>query len=213
MLTFAIQNHAMYIHNAPLWLRILYPRGLEWRIKTKEKKIFLTFDDGPIPEITPKVVSILAKEEIEATFFCVGENIAKHPDTYRLLIENGHQTGNHAYHHNKAYQTDYKQYLSEVESCNRLTHSNLFRPPHGQLTHKLARTLRKQYRIILWTVLTGDFDASLSPEECLAIAIKHTKPGAIVVFHDSLKASERLLWVLPRYISYCKEQGYTFGNI
>jgi len=207
------QIQSMYIHNAPFWLRWLFPPGLEWRVRTSKKEVFLTFDDGPIPEITPLVLDILENEGIKATFFCVGENVFKHPDTYQMVLQKGNQTGNHAYHHNKAFETQYTDYLAEVDKCNELIKSHLFRPPHGQITRRLAKVLRKQYRIVLWTVLTGDFDKNLSKEKCLKIAIKHTKPGAVIVFHDSIKASERLLWVLPRYIAYCKKNGYSFGEL
>lgn len=204
---------AMYIHNAPFWLRWLYPSQLEWMVSTHKKEVFLTFDDGPIPEITPLVLDILQTEGIRATFFCVGENVVKHPEIFQQLHQRGHQTGNHAYHHNQAFKTPYSEYLAEVDRCNQLVHSNLFRPPHGQITPRLAKELSKQYRIVMWTMLTGDFDKNLSKEQCLQLAIKYTKPGAILVFHDSLKASERLLWVLPRYIEYCKSNGYSFGQL
>jgi len=203
----------MEFHAAPFWIRALYPKSLTWRIKTSQPEVFLTFDDGPIPDVTPLVISILKKYNIKATFFCVGENVQKYPDVFKLLLKNGHAIGNHTYHHVKAWKTDYKSYLSEVDECNKLVNSNLFRPPHGQITRKLAQTLKNDYRIIMWSALTGDYDKKLSKAECLANAIKYTRPGSIIVFHDSLKACERMEYALPLYIEYCIKQGYTFGTL
>jgi peptidoglycan/xylan/chitin deacetylase (PgdA/CDA1 family) len=203
----------MKFYSAPFWIRALYPKNLTWRIKTSQPEVFLTFDDGPIPDVTPLVISILKKYNIKATFFCVGENVQKYPDVFKLLLKDGHAIGNHTYHHVKAWKTDYKSYLSEIEECNKLVTSNLFRPPHGQITRKLAQTLKKDYRIIMWSALTGDYDKKLSKAQCLANAIQNTRPGSIIVFHDSLKASERMEYVLPLYIEYCIKQGYTFGTL
>ncbi len=201
----------MDLYSAPFWIRTLYPKSLTWRIKTSLPEIFLTFDDGPIPEVTPLVINILKKYNIKATFFCVGENVQKYPEVFKLLTEDGHAIGNHTFHHVKAWKTDYKSYLSEVVECNNLVNSNLFRPPHGQITRKIAKTLRKDYRIIMWSALTGDFNKKLSGDQCLANAIKNTRPGSIIVFHDSLKARERMEYALPLYIEYCMKQGYSFG--
>lgn len=175
--------------------------------------MFLTFDDGPIPEVTPLVISILKKYNVKATFFCVGENVQKYPEVFEQLLNNGHAVGNHTFHHVKAWKTDYKSYLSEVEQCNKLVKSNLFRPPHGQFTWKLAQTLKKDFRIIMWSALSGDYNKTLSESQCLANAIKNTRPGAIIVFHDSLKARERMEYVLPIYIEYCIKQGYSFRTL
>jgi len=203
----------MDLYSAPFWIRTLYPKSLTWRIKTSLPEIFLTFDDGPIPEVTPLVINILKKYNVKATFFCVGENVQKYPEVFKLLIEDGHAIGNHTYHHVKAWKTDYKSYLSEVEECNKLVNSNLFRPPHGQITRKIAKTLSKDYRIIMWSALTGDYAKKLSGDQCLVNAIKNTRPGSIIVFHDSLKARERMEYALPLYIQYCMKQGYSFATL
>ena len=203
----------MKLYSAPFWIRVLYPKSLVWRVPTSRNEIFLTFDDGPVPEITPRVVNILKKYNVKATFFCVGENVHRYPELFDLLQKEGHAVGNHTYHHVKAWKTDYNVYLSEVEQCSRLVKSNLFRPPHGQINRKIARQLRKDYKIIMWSALTGDYDKNLSGVLCLANAINNTRPGAIIVFHDSLKASERMEYALPQYIEYCLEQGYTFGRL
>ena len=201
----------MKIYSAPFWIRTIYPRELIWRDTTNRREIFLTFDDGPVPEVTPLVLAILKKYDIKATFFCVGENVHKNPEIFESLQQNGHAVGNHTFHHVKAWKTDYHSYLSEVEQCSRLVKSNLFRPPHGQINRKIARKLSENYKLIMWSVITGDYDKHLSGEQCLANAVKHTRPGSIIVFHDSIKARERMEYSLPLYIEHCLKQGYTFG--
>jgi len=201
----------MTFYSAPFWIRAIYPKGLTWKVPTERHEVFLTFDDGPIPEVTTLVLSILNKYNIKATFFFFCENVQKYPEVFELLIKNGHTVGNHTFHHIKAWKTDSDLYLQEVEQCNQLISSKLFRPPHGQITRKIARKLRKDYRIIMWSALTGDYDKKLTGEQCLANAIKYTSPGSVIVFHDSLKARERLEFALPKYIEYCLAEGYSFG--
>lgn len=201
----------MHVNSAPFWVRAIYPQGLIWRIRTIKKEVFLTFDDGPVPEVTPRVLEILKKYNTKATFFCVGENVQKYPEAFNQLLREGHAVGNHTFHHVKAWQTDFLDYLSEVEQCNDLMHSKLFRPPHGQITRKLARRLKKEYRIIMWSALTEDYNKKLTGDQCLANAIKNTGPGSIIVFHDSIKARERMEYALPLYIEYCLREGYSFG--
>ena len=203
----------MKIYSAPFWIRAIYPRELIWRVPTSCREVFLTFDDGPVPEVTPLVLEILKKYNVKATFFCVGDNVQKYPEVYKQLLEEGHTTGNHTFHHVKAWKTEHHSYLSEVEQCSRLVKSNLFRPPYGQINRKLTRKLNKNYKIIMWSVITGDYDKNLSGEQCLDNAVKYTRPGSIIVFHDSLKAFERLEYALPLFIEFCKKEGYTFGKI
>jgi len=201
----------MHVNSAPFWVRAIYPQGLIWSVRTIKKEVFLTFDDGPVPEVTPRVLEILKKYNTKATFFCVGENVQKYPEAFNQLLREGHAVGNHTFHHVKAWQTDFPDYLSEVEQCNDLMHSKLFRPPHGQITRKLARRLKKEYRIIMWSALTEDYNKKLTGDQCLANAIKNTGPGSIIVFHDSIKARERMEYALPLYIEYCLREGYSFG--
>ena len=201
----------MKIYSAPFWIRTIYPKSLLWRVNTSRREVFLTFDDGPVPEITPLVLEILKKYNVKATFFCVGENVQKYPDVYNLLLNAGHAIGNHTFHHVKAWKTDYHSYLSEVEQCNQLVKSKLFRPPHGQINRKIARKLNENFKVVMWSALTGDYDNKLSGEQCLNNAVKYTSPGSIIVFHDSLKARERMEYALPLYIEYCLKQGYSFG--
>jgi peptidoglycan/xylan/chitin deacetylase (PgdA/CDA1 family) len=201
----------MNFYSAPFWIRAIYPDGLTWRVPTNKQEVFLTFDDGPVPEVTPLVLEILKKYNVKATFFCVGENVQKYPEVYDLLQREGHAVGNHTFHHVKAWKTGFHDYLSEVEQCNELMHSRLFRPPHGQINRKLARQLGKYYRIIMWSVLTGDYNKNRTGHQCLLNAIKYTEPGSIIVFHDSIKALDRMEYALPLYIEYCTKEGYSFG--
>lgn len=203
----------MNVYSAPFWIRAIYPNSLIWRVPTNRREVFLTFDDGPIPEVTPLVLSILKKYNVKATFFCVGDNVQKYPEVFAQLLKDGHAIGNHTFHHIKAWKMDYNSYLSEVEQCNLLVKSNLFRPPHGQINRKLVQNLSKIYRIIMWSALTGDYDKRFSGDECLANAVNNTRPGSIIVFHDSLKAKERMEYALPLYIEYCLEKGYSFGKL
>ena len=203
----------MTFYSAPFWLRAFYPKGLIWTASTGERNVFLTFDDGPVPVATPVVLNILKKYNVKATFFCVGENVQKYPEIYDSVRKAGHTIGNHTFHHVKAWETDYNTYLSDVAQCQELINSKLFRPPHGQITRKLARHLRKEYRIIMWSALTGDYNKNLPGEKCLANAVNNTKPGSIIVFHDSIKALERMEYALPRYIEYCIAEGYSFATL
>jgi len=203
----------MTFYSAPFWLRAIYPKGLTWRVPARRRELFLTFDDGPVPEVTPLVLSILRKYNVLATFFCVGENVQNFPAIFEMVQKEGHAVGNHTFHHVKAWKTDFNTYLSEVEQCRKLVNSKLFRPPHGQITRKLARRISRDYKIIMWSALTGDYNKNLSPDECLANAINNTKPGAVIVFHDSLKARERMEYALPLYIEYCLREGYTFSKL
>jgi peptidoglycan/xylan/chitin deacetylase (PgdA/CDA1 family) len=203
----------MNVYSAPFWIRAIYPKCLVWRVPTDQKEVFLTFDDGPVPEVTPLVLRILKKYNIKATFFCVGENVQKYPEVFDLVLKEGHAIGNHTFHHVKAWKTDYNTYISEVEQCNQLVKSKFFRPPHGQINRKIAVNLRNDYHIIMWSALTGDYDKKLSREKCLENAVNNTRPGSIIVFHDSLKARERMEYVLPLYIEYCVRNGYSFKKL
>lgn len=203
----------MNLFSAPFWLRTVYPKGLIWRIPTSRREVFLTFDDGPVPEVTPLVLSILEKFNVKATFFCVGDNVQKNPRIFKMVQDQGHAIGNHTFHHVKAWKMGFDSYLSEVEQCNQLVNSHLFRPPHGQITRKITRTLRNDYRIIMWSALTGDYDKKLTGDQCLAHAINNTKPGAVIVFHDSIKALERMEYALPLYIEYCLKERYSFRTL
>jgi len=200
----------MYTVRPPVFLKWYYP-ALTWHRSRAEKRIFLTFDDGPIPDVTPFVINTLKSYHIKATFFCVGENIKKHPELFDCLVENGHRIGNHTYNHLNGWKTPDDIYLQNINQCQQLAHTNLFRPPYGRARRSQYKRLRETYDIIMWDVLSGDFDTGLSPDNCLCNVIKHTRNGSIVVFHDNIKATPRITYALPRAIEHWLGQGYAFG--
>ncbi|EOR95107.1 Polysaccharide deacetylase [Arcticibacter svalbardensis MN12-7] len=205
----------MYLVKTPAWLRLIYP-SLIWRKLNDSNTIYITFDDGPIPIVTPFVIKTLKLYNAPATFFCIGDNIRKHPEVFQQLINQGHRIGNHTFNHLKGWITDDEVYLQNVKKCNLLVKSNLFRPPYGKIKRSQIGLLKKEYpdlNIVMWDILTGDFDQSLSPETCLKRVLHATKPGAIIVFHDSLKALERLQYVLPRALEYWTQKGYQFEKL
>jgi len=192
----------------------LFFPGLTWKIPSKTKNIFLTFDDGPHPEITPKVLNILDAYDAKATFFCVGENVKKHQETYREIISRGHQTGNHTFHHLKGWSTPAKAYLNDVVKCSKHLESMLFRPPYGKITPLQINTLKKEgFNIVMWSVLTGDYKINANQKKLLKNAIKRTQPGSIIVFHDSEKAASNLMYLLPRFLEHFSKKGYLFKVI
>ncbi len=190
-----------------LFTRVL-PSELMWQVKTDEKVVYLTFDDGPIPELTEEILQILSKYNAKATFFCVGENVARNPEIYAKILEQGHATGNHTHRHLKGWSTGFKEYLEDVETAGKYIKSTLFRPPYGLITYKQAKMLSKDYRVVMWSVLTKDYDPSVSKEACLASAVQGTWPGAIIVFHDNIKARERVVYALPRYLEHLEKEGF-----
>jgi peptidoglycan/xylan/chitin deacetylase (PgdA/CDA1 family) len=202
----------MYLVKTPFLLRWFYP-SLTWRKSRSEKVIYLTFDDGPIPVVTPFVLKTLKTFGAKATFFCIGDNIRKHPEIYSMLREAGHQVGNHTYNHLRGWDHEDGVYLENVRRCNDLTQSRLFRPPYGRAKRSQYRRLLQQYEVIMWDVLSGDFDTSLSPEKCLKNVTGAAENGSIVVFHDSEKAFGRLEYTLPRALSYWSAAGYTFAAL
>tara|TARA_R110001592_G_scaffold22974_4_gene90811 strand:+ start:789 stop:1409 length:621 start_codon:yes stop_codon:yes gene_type:complete len=203
----------MLLHKTPIFAHWLYP-SLVWKQSSKEKVIYLTFDDGPIPEVTPWVLKTLDEFKAKATFFCVGENIHKHPDILKEVIKRGHSVGNHTYHHLNGWKTDAIDYLKDFLKCeeelqNLNQGGRLFRPPYGKISAKQIKQLSSR-KIIMWDVLSGDFSKKLSPETVLAKSIRYSKPGSIIVFHDSLKAFDNLQYALPRYLEYFQSKGFTF---
>lgn len=190
-----------------------------WDIPNAEKKIYLTFDDGPTPEITEWVLNLLEKENIKATFFCIGSNIKKHPDIFKKIITAGHSVGNHTFNHLKGWKTSKDEYIENVDLCRTemsklaIENGNLFRPPYGKIKPNQCKTLRKKgYKIIMWDILSKDYDSSTTPEKCLK-HVKKTKTGSIIVFHDSIKARKNLEYTLPRAITFLKSKGFVFNSI
>jgi peptidoglycan/xylan/chitin deacetylase (PgdA/CDA1 family) len=178
------------------------------RTKETDKVAYITFDDGPIPEVTPMVLDILAKYKAKATFFCVGDNVRKYPDIFKRLTNEGHTIGNHTFNHVNGWKVNDKEYLENVEKCAGLVSSNLFRPPYGKIKYSQYKKLGKKYRIVLWDVLSGDYDPAMSPEKCLSVVKKHTRPGSILVFHDNIKTQAKIPALLAGTLDFMKEEGY-----
>jgi peptidoglycan/xylan/chitin deacetylase (PgdA/CDA1 family) len=191
---------------------MLFP-GTCWRIDTSRKQVYLTFDDGPIPEITPWVLDVLDKYGIKACFFCVGDNVRKYPDIYRMIIDRGHQVGNHTYNHLHGWRLSTKMYHDNVDKADELIGSKLFRPPHGHLPLRYFFRARSRYRIIMWDVVTRDYSKRMTAKGVLNVVKRYVRPGSIIVFHDSLKSWDRLQTALPASIEWLKAQGYDFREI
>ncbi len=219
----------MYFNNLEPLLSILYP-NVTWKRKTAEKVIYLTFDDGPIPEATKYVLGELDRFNAKATFFCVGDNIVKHHEVFKKIIDEGHKIGNHTFNHLNGWKNENAAYFENIAKCDEIlintinpdNHSayisngstkKLFRPPYGKINKSQIKVLIENYEIIMWDVLTGDFDKKLKPENCLKKAIKFTGNGSIVIFHDSIKALPNLQYALPRFLKHFTEAGYRFETL
>lgn len=204
----------MYLTKTPFWLRSLYP-SLVWRMPVEgEKKIYLTFDDGPHPQATPFVLDQLAAYGAKASFFCIGKNVAAEPDIYQRILAEGHTVGNHTQHHLNGWKTDDAAYLHDIATAQEYISSNLFRPPYGRIKRSQIKALHQQQKkIIMWDVLSADFDTRLTGEACLAYVLYHTQPGSIVLFHDSEKAWDRMSVALPKVLEYFSEKGFRFEGI
>jgi peptidoglycan-N-acetylglucosamine deacetylase len=184
------------------------PASLLWQVKTVKKTVYLTFDDGPIPDLTEEILGILSKYDANATFFCVGENVERYPEIYGKILERGHATGNHTHRHLKGWSVSCASYISDIREAGKHINSGLFRPPYGLMTYKQAKTIAKDYKVVMWPVLTKDYDPAVGNEECLQIALEGLKPGAIIVFHDNLKAREKVRYALPRLLEHMEKEGY-----
>ena len=202
----------MYLVKTPRLIQSLFPNFV-WRIPTQEKVIHLTFDDGPVPEATPWVLDQLKQYNAKATFFCVGDNVKKYPEVFQQVIHGNHVVGNHTFNHLNGWGTDNIPYFHNVRNCAHLVKSDLFRPPYGRLLPKQAQFLQRHYQIIMWDVLSGDFDPEISKEQCLENVLRSAKEGSIVVFHDSVKAMEKLRYVLPRVLKHYSDLGYKFEAV
>ena len=199
----------MLIEQPPYLFRMLFTESI-WRLQGHPKCVYLTFDDGPIPEITPWVLDLLDLYGIKATFFCVGDNVNKNPELFAELKARGHRVGNHTMNHIQAPGYTIKTYLKNVETANQLIKSNLFRPPHGWMKRGQALALKKHYRIVMWDVVTRDYSKKLNGEQVFENVKKFTRNGSILVFHDSLKAEKNLKYALPRSIEWLLRNGYDF---
>lgn len=196
-----------YVARYPAFLRMFFP-SLVFRMDTGRKAIYLSFDDGPMPEATSMVLQILAEFDAKATFFCLGKNVEKYPELFKQIEESGHEVGNHTYDHLNGWKTSCKEYFKNIEKADGLIGNTLFRPPYGKITPAQIRLLKKKYRIIMWDVIAGDFDPDTNSDQCVKNVLKNIRPGSIIVFHDTLKAMEKLSKALPVVLKELKEQDY-----
>ena len=202
----------MYLIRTPNFIQTLFPNFV-WRMPTERKELFLTFDDGPIPVVTPWVLDQLNAYDAKATFFCVGDNAQRHADIMSRIHAEGHMTGNHTHNHLSGWGTENIEYFHNVRKCARAVDSELFRPPYGRMKPGQAQFILRHYKIVMWDVLSADFDPNVSEEQCLANVINNAGPGSIVVMHDSLKAEENLRYALPRILEHYSNLGYSFKSL
>jgi peptidoglycan/xylan/chitin deacetylase (PgdA/CDA1 family) len=203
------------------FIKTIFPNYI-WEIPNKEKKVYLTFDDGPIPEITEWTLAQLKKHNAKATFFCIGENIQKHPEVFQKIISENHAIGNHTFNHLKGWETSFEEYIKNTKKCSetmvnfklQTPNSKLFRPPYGKIKPSQAKALRKLgYKIIMWDIISMDFDQTISPEKCLDNVLKNIESGSIIVFHDSVKAWKNMEYVLPKTLKFLNEKGFVCEKI
>ncbi|MBR9921450.1 MAG: polysaccharide deacetylase family protein [Bacteroidetes bacterium] len=199
----------MYLVRTPQLIQNLFP-NFNWKVSTDDPVLYLTFDDGPIPEQTPWVLDQLAEYGAKATFFCVGDNIRKHPEIFDRIIDEGHQAGNHTYHHLNGWATENIPYFHDVRHCAKQVKTELFRPPYGKLRPRQAQFLQRHYHIIMWDVLSGDFDPRITQEQCLENVTTNARPGSIIVFHDSIKAGGKMRYAFSETLRIYSDLGYRF---
>lgn len=201
-----------YWVKTPRWLKCFFPADMVWEMPAPSgTDIYLTFDDGPHPTITPFVLAQLREHNAKATFFCVGNNVARFPAVYQQILNDGHHAGNHTYNHLNGWRTDGRHYVRNIEQAAAHIDAFRFRPPYGRIKMSQFRKLKKKdnrWKIYMWDILSGDFDKELSPEQCLENVMQHIEPGTIIVFHDSEKAWDRLSYVLPIVLSHCSKRGW-----
>jgi peptidoglycan-N-acetylglucosamine deacetylase len=195
-------TYIMYRSRIPAFGKFFFPQIVCRLMQANKKTVYLTFDDGPIPETTPYILDTLKKYNVKATFFCVGENVKKHPELYKRIIEEGHFTGNHTFNHLKGWITPLDIYLENINQCAGYVSSTLFRPPYGKMTRRQYNALKSKFHLIFWDVLTPDFDANASVQKCLNIIRKKTRAGSILVFHDNIKAKNKLTELLPGALNF-----------
>ena len=203
-----------YFVKTPVWLKRIY-HSYVWSIPVNDKILYLTFDDGPHREATPFVLKELKKHNALATFFCIGKNVVAYPGIYEQIINEGHAVGNHTYNHLNGWKTSNDEYLKDIALASHEIDSDLFRPPYGRITSFQARNLKpvmkgKEPKVIMWDVLSGDFDITCTPQQCLANVLLASVPGSIIVFHDSEKAFPKIEYTLPRMLNHFSEKGYLF---
>lgn len=203
----------MILHRPPLLINWYYGNNLLLQKPSKKPVLYLTFDDGPTENVSCVILDILKARNAQATFFCCGKNAKKHPELMQRILNEGHCIGNHTFSHLNGKKTDSFTYFEDIEKCDNIVKSHLFRPPYGRISRSQVKELSKKYQIVLWSLLTEDYNIDLSPETCLKNAIKRTKNGDIVLFHDSRKAEKNVVYALPRYLDFFIEKGYTFQKL
>lgn len=203
----------MFIEQPSKWLRWIYPSAL-WRMDKNEHSVYLTFDDGPIPEATPFILDTLKEYGAKATFFMVGENVKRNPELYNRIVAEGHQVGNHTYNHLGCLRHLVVTYLHNIDKADELIHSHLFRPPHGWMWKTTYRRIKhKGYKVVMWDLVTRDYSHNLNAFDVLRNVVLYARNGSIITFHDSLKSIEKLHYALPAALRYLKDQGYEFKTL
>lgn len=201
------------MYKSNILFKTFYPKFI-WDLPSIKPTIYLTFDDGPIPDVTDFVLENLNKYNAKATFFCIGENVVENSTIFNKILVNGHSIGNHTMNHLNGWITDNEQYINNFNDCQTIIpETNLFRPPYGKIKKSQAKTVLKTHKIIMWDVISGDFLQEMNPEKCLKICLKYSESGTVIVFHDSTKAYKNMSYVLPRYIEHFKEKGFEFEPI
>lgn len=202
----------MILEQPSLWLRLLYPKAL-WRINPTERVVYLTFDDGPIPEVTPRVLEILRNYGVKATFFMVGDNVRKYPEVFEMVKSDGHRLGNHTFNHLGGIKHSTKDYVLNIHKANAYIHSDLFRPPHGWLRHRQYYFLKRHYKLVMWDLVTRDYSRRLNADDVFENVRRYARSGSIITFHDSLRSVPKLWSALPRSIEWLLAEGYEFRVI
>ena len=199
----------MIIEQPAVYLRWLYPKAL-WRMDRRERAVYLTFDDGPIPESTPFILDVLRRFGVRATFFVVGDNVRKYPDLFQQIIDEGHLVGNHTHNHISGFRHTVRDYMFNVEKANAYIRSHFFRPPHGWMRLAQYAWLSRRYKVVMWDVVTRDYSKWMTPDDIVNNVKRYVRNGSIITFHDSLKAIDKLHTALPQSLQWLTEQGYTF---
>jgi len=199
----------MYPVKTPKFVQSLFP-SITWMGDSNDKSVYLTFDDGPVPEATPWVLDLLSKYDVKASFFCVGDNVESHPEIYQRIEQEGHVIGNHSNAHISGWDVSHDDYLSNIAQATTVIKSKLYRPPYGKMTYRQMKSIQQNFKIIMWDILSGDFDAKISPEKCYSNVMENLEPGSIVVFHDSKKCIDKLKAFLPQLIEKLQSDGCSF---
>jgi peptidoglycan-N-acetylglucosamine deacetylase len=202
----------MLLASVPKFVLKAFPSFI-WHLQVNDKVVHFTFDDGPIPETTPWILSMLKSFDAKATFFCVGDNVKKYTYLYNRILDEGHSVGNHTFNHLTGWKTETNEYVDNIYKAKPLIQSNLFRPPHGLIRNAQYQLIKDEFKVVLWDVLSLDYDKKVSQQQCYKNVVNHVKPGSIVVFHDSIKAWNNLKFALPKTLEHLSELGYKFSAI